>query len=218
MIDFDEEEPLNRKDITAEITGKGWDFDEEETAPEIAPEETPTTPSEPHPFVGIMDMLISTSQEPLAKAGYPAPNLSVWETWGKPNLSKAFYQYLPMESAAGAAINSPAFAGVIGLGALVIAFLPVIMYHVKKKDEEKKAKREQMIEQAHAAEQARTAPPAPTPVSEPQMPKNGMKIELPDNPAEPKYTKLAGGGEEANLPIPMMELIAQNIGADAQPI
>ena len=62
MIDFDEEEePLNRKDITAEITGKGWDFDEEETAPEAVEAETPATPSEPHPIVGIMDMLISTS-------------------------------------------------------------------------------------------------------------------------------------------------------------
>lgn len=208
MIDFDDdEEPLNRKDITAEITGRLYDLDdEEEGAEQFAPPQE-TAPTEPHPFIGIMDMLISTSKEPLAKAGYPAPNTAIWDEWGKPNLSKAFYQYLPIESGAGAAMNSPAFAGVIGFGALVIAFLPVIIHHISKSKEKREKKEEKKSEQSQ--------PPMP---KEPDAPKRQpMKIETPDR-AEPKFVKLAGGGEEAKLPIPMMDLIAQNMGADPQPI
>lgn len=224
MIDFDAEEtPLNRKDITAEITGTLHNFDEEEE-PEELPQGEQTqavTPSEPHPFIGIMDMLISTSQEPLRKRGYPAPNLEIWEEWGKPNLSKAFYQYMPIESGAGAAMNSPAFAGLLGFGALVLAFMPVILCYIDKKKKEKEEAEREAIEQSQPPQQS-PAPaiiqaPAPAPAPEPEKPKS-LKLETPDKVPEPKFVKLPGGGTEATPAIPMMKLIEMNIGADPQPI
>jgi len=141
----EETEQLNKKHITDEITGKPFDFDsfddeEEQTQPQ-EPAELP-----PHPLIGVMDMMISSSVVPLQKHGYPAPNVSIWDEWGKPNLSKAFYAYLPMDSAAGSAVNSPAFAGVLGIGALCIAFLPCIMHFVEVKKKEREEEERKLLE------------------------------------------------------------------------
>lgn len=214
MIDFDEE-PLNKKNITEEIAGHSFDFDEEQQQPIEEAPQAELPPGELHPFIGIIDMMIFTSKEPLTKAGYPSPNLEIWETWGKPNLSKAFIQYLPLDSGAGAAVNSPLFAGALGFGALVIAFLPVILHHIAKKKEEARALEEgaqQTPEPQHNPEPAPAAARASV-----QEQRSGERIETPDK-SEPKFFKLPGGGSEAQPNIPMMELIARNMGAEPQPI
>jgi hypothetical protein len=126
--------PLNRKDITEEITGAGIiDFDSD--MDDEADQPIDADPEELNQIVGILDMLITSTPPMLENRGYPAPNLDIWESWGKPNLSKAFNAYLP--AGAGNALSSPAFCGLLGLGALVFAFLPVILHFLDKKDAEK---------------------------------------------------------------------------------
>jgi hypothetical protein len=130
-----ESETINRKDITAEITDLDIDFDK------IADEEPVKSdkseqPEELNAFVGVLDMLIDSSGDMLKEYGYPAPNLTVWEKWGKENLSKALNAYMP--ESMGCEISSPAMAGMIGFGALVLTFLPVIMKVIAdQKDVEK---------------------------------------------------------------------------------
>ncbi len=119
-----EADTINRKDITADIAGLDIDFDkiaEEEPQTEKQQEQ----PEELNAFVGVLDMLIDSSGDLLKEYGYPEPNLTVWEKWGKENLSKALNAYMP--ETAGYEMSSPAMAGMIGFGALVLAFLPVIM-------------------------------------------------------------------------------------------
>lgn len=119
-----EPEKINRKDITADITGLDIDFDkiaEEEPLTEEEQEQQ----EELNAFVGVLDMLIDSSGDMLKEYGYPAPNVTVWEKWGKENLSKALNAYMP--ESMGCEMSSPAMAGMIGFGALVLTFLPVIM-------------------------------------------------------------------------------------------
>lgn len=123
--------PLNRKDITDEITGI-INFDDDDDADQAAGLDQE---EELNQIVGIIDMLITSTPPMLEKHGYPAPNIDIWDSWGKPNLSKAFNAYLP--AGAGNAISSPAFCGILGLGALVFTFLPVILHYLDKKDAEK---------------------------------------------------------------------------------
>lgn len=141
-----DDEPLDKKDITAEITGQVFDLDSMEEEPE---EETPIEEAEEdglNPVVGILDMLICSSPKILQKYGYPSPDLEIWEDWGKENLSKAFNEYMP--DSAGTAVSSPLFCGVMGAGALVFAFLPVILHFIDKQGEEKK----KALEEAKRAE------------------------------------------------------------------
>ncbi|WP_067047592.1 hypothetical protein [Methanofollis ethanolicus] len=121
-----EAEAINRKDITPEITGLDIDFDK------VLDEDThrPDEPNEPekeelNAFVGVLDMLIGSSGDLLKEYDLPPPNLKVWETWGKENLSRALNAYMP--ETAGYEVSSPAMAGVIGAGALVLTFLPAIL-------------------------------------------------------------------------------------------
>lgn len=206
----EEEFNPNRKDITDLLIGDNVnDFDADdanENANSSVGNEVPEEPSEPHPITGIIDMLISSSLEPLEKHGYPKPNVSIWEEWGKPNLSKALYRYMPMDSQAGSAINSPAFAGLIGIGALAVAFLPVIMKFIEKKKEDEaiKAEEEKQIDEPKPAGK-RTEPTPEIPVEKRKTIKTG------DNAAEPKIVKLPGGGDDATPQIPMLDLIKQNM-------
>ena len=177
----EEFEQLNKKHITDEITGKPFDFDsfdetEDEEQMKQEPENQP-----PHPLVGVMDMMISSSVVPLQSHGYPAPNGSIWEEWGKPNLSKAFYEYLPMDSAAGAAVASPAFAGVLGLGALVIAFLPCIMHHIEVKKAQRAEEEKKLKEELAFIQQSEEEPEFENPVVEAKRTVSTAPISRGDN-------------------------------------
>lgn len=125
------DEPLNRKDITGEITGVDFDFSDGEDIPPKA-EEQSDEPGELNAIVGMLDMLICSSGDLLKEYDLPPPNLTVWETWGKNNLSKAMNAYMPvsMEEA-----SSPAMAGLIGVGALLIAFSPALLQTYKRMQE-----------------------------------------------------------------------------------
>lgn len=121
-----EAETINRKDITADITGLDIDFDKlSDEEPVIKDKPKEPEEEELNAFVGVLDMLIGSSGDMLKEFGYPEPNLIVWEKWGKENLSKALNAYMP--ETAGYEISSPAMAGMIGAGALVLTFLPVIL-------------------------------------------------------------------------------------------
>lgn len=145
----EETEQLNKKHITDEITGKPFDFDnfDEEDGDDESLNQQEQTEQEPHPLIGIMDMMIASSVVPLQKHGYPAPNISIWDEWGKPNLSKAFYAYVPMDSAAGSAVNSPAFAGLLGTVALGIAFLPCLLHLVETKRKKREEEEQKLLEE-----------------------------------------------------------------------
>lgn len=230
---MDDDEPLNQKDITKLVSGDCFDFDAETgdvvpDTPADAPEPDAGLPQETHPVVGIIDMLISSTSEPLRRHGYPQPNLTIWNEWGKDNLSKALHQYMPTNSGAGAAVNSPLFAGVLGVGALVLAFLPVIMHYVEQKRSQEEAEAVQIEQQRGTMEPAagitQQAPvpvpvpvPAPAPGPEVQQPEQPTrKIKNADNRAENQIIKLPGGGDEAAPAVPMFELIARNM--EDQPI
>lgn len=133
------EAPLNRKDITEEITGR-VNFDEEEEVCEDLKEEGKEESKEEtlNPLVGIMDQMIITSPKMLEKRGYPSPNLEIWDDWAKPNLSKAFNAYVP--EGITEKLESPLACLFIGLGALVVVFLPVILHFMEKKQEKEKEK------------------------------------------------------------------------------
>ena len=120
---------LNRKDITAEITGIDFEF-KDDGEPE---EQQQEQPEELNAVVGIIDMLIGSSGDLLKEYDLPAPNLTIWEKWGKENLSKALNHYMP--AGIGENMSSPAMAGLIGIGAILICFLPVIMTFVKRMQE-----------------------------------------------------------------------------------
>jgi len=119
------DEPLNRKDITAEVTGLDIDFDQIVDEPHRPDESTEPEPEELNAFVGVLDMLIASSGDLLTEYDLPPPNLTVWEKWGKENLSRALNAYMP--ETAGYEVSSPAMAGMIGVGALVLTFLPAIL-------------------------------------------------------------------------------------------
>ena len=123
--------PLNKKDITDEVTGV-IDFDDDNDESAAEQPERVEEPEGLNQVVGIIDMLITSTPPMLEKRGYPAPNLDIWDSWGKENLSKAFNAYMP--AGAGNAISSPAFCGLLGLGALLFAFLPVILHFIDKKE------------------------------------------------------------------------------------
>lgn len=205
-IDFDEETDqstgLNRKDITSLVTGRDAD---DVTDRGDGPDETPADESL-NPVVGILDMLIVSSRGPLTTHGYPAPNTEIWEEWGKPNLSKALNHYMP--TTAGVAVNSPAFAGLIGFGALVIAFLPVFLHYVEKR-------KQREAEEAAEAQPAATTAPATHPTAE-NRPDQGQRIQTADQAAAPQIVKLPGGGDEATPAVPMMELIARNMATGGE--
>ncbi|MDV0441587.1 hypothetical protein [Methanorbis furvi] len=130
------EEPpvkLNRKDITGDLIGAAPDFNFDEEIPLLPKGEEQEQPEELNAVVGILDMLIGSSGDLLKEYDLPAPNLTIWEKWGKENLSKALNHYMP--AGMGEGISSPAMAGLIGVGAILICFLPVIMVFVKRKQE-----------------------------------------------------------------------------------
>jgi len=143
MIDEIDEAPLNKKDITEEITGRVNFDDLEDEGFGGDPKTEGSGEDEPkeetlNPLVGIMDQMIVTSPKMLEKRGYPSPNLEIWDDWAKPNLSKAFNAYVP--EGITEKLESPLACLVIGVGALILVFLPVILHFMDKKQEKEKEK------------------------------------------------------------------------------
>jgi len=168
MTDEIDEAPLNKKDITEEITGR-VNFDDEEEAfgdPETGePEHKEETLN---PLVGIMDQMIVTSPKMLEKRGYPSPNLEIWDDWAKPNLSKAFNAYMP--EGVGETLDKPVVCLVLGFGALVFAFLPVILHFLDKR-REKQEKEEQAYLESQKVAETETIPDKKEYVDEYETPK-----------------------------------------------
>lgn len=128
-------EKLNKKDITSEVTGLDFDFDlnPEPGDPEPIGEQ-PEEEQQENAIVEIIDMMIGSSGDLLKEYGYPEPNLVIWEKWGKPNLTTALNEYMPVSS--DETIGSPAMCGFIGVGALALCFLPVIMQYVSNQQQQ----------------------------------------------------------------------------------
>lgn len=120
-----EAETINRKDITAEVAGLDINFDKIVDEPHRPDEPREPEAEELNAFVGVLDMLIESFGDLLKEYDLPPPNLTVWEKWGKENLSRAMNAYMP--ETAGYEVSSPAMAGIIGAGALVLTFLPAIL-------------------------------------------------------------------------------------------
>lgn len=146
------EAPLNRKDITEEITGNRVNLDDLEDDvfgdPDTGiPEKKEETLN---PLVGIMDQLIVTSPKMLEKRGYPSPNLEIWDDWAKPNLSKAFNAYMPDD--VGDTLDKPVVCLALGFGALLFAFLPVILHFLDKRREKQEKEEQAYLESQKVAE------------------------------------------------------------------
>jgi hypothetical protein len=142
MMETETEAPLNKKDITEEITGRvNFDELEDETLGDpVTGGSGGDGPTEEtlNPLIGIMDQMIVTSPRMLEKRGYPSPNLEIWDDWAKPNLSKAFNAYVP--EGLTSKLESPLACLFIGAGALILVFLPVILHFMDKKQEKEKEK------------------------------------------------------------------------------
>lgn len=136
------EAPLNRKDITEEITGR-VNFDDLDDETFVDPETGGSGGDEPkeetlNPLIGIMDQMIVTSPKMLEKRGYPSLNLEIWDDWAKPNLSKALNAYMPESMTS--KLESPLACLFIGVGALIMCFIPVILHFMDMKQEKEKKK------------------------------------------------------------------------------
>lgn len=134
--------PLNKKNITAEITGV-IDLDEQlgmmdDYEEEPAPEEE--LPDE-NPLVDLVDAGLDIADDLLRDAGLPTTKRDAWNRSGRRALAKALNYYAPPTSAVGGAINTPAIALVIGLGCLALCFSPHIMAFIKSRSEDKISER-----------------------------------------------------------------------------
>ncbi|MDD4126884.1 MAG: hypothetical protein PHV39_04265 [Methanomicrobium sp.] len=167
-------EKLNRKDITAEVTGLDFDFDSID-AEEVTAEQKDGQPIEDqdNAIVDILDMLIGSSGDMLKEYGYPEPKLEIWVKWGKPNLTKALNEYMPA-AATNETISSPAVCGLIGIGALALCFMPVIMQFVSNQKQQQIAEPEQ--ERQEPEEQTGTEKPATYQEENPTTPSSTAPI------------------------------------------
>lgn len=130
------EEPvkLNRKDITAEICGIDLELGEE---PELPDEEPQQEPDELNPLVDVVDCGLDFAEDLLTDAGYPPLKRKVWEEHGKKALSRAINAYCPPGSPLGGTMDTPLVALLIGAGAILICFWPVIQKVIKDRESPK---------------------------------------------------------------------------------
>lgn len=127
--------PLNKKDITAEIIGAPYfdlDGDDDHLIGPSAQEPKPEDVD--NPLVDIIDVGLDFAEDFLKDAGYPAPKRKIWEDHGKKAMSKALNAYCPPGSAMGGIIDTPLVALLIGIGALLLCFYPVIAQIMKTKN------------------------------------------------------------------------------------
>lgn len=160
-----EETVKNKKDITDEIID--FDFDKFESENGSSEDTFDSEGSyELNAYAGILDMLITSSADMLKAEGYPEPNLKIWETWGKENLSKAFDAYLPDIEGD----YHPMVCGLMGISAIALCYFPVIMKFIENQKQESIEPTKQQIkpEQAHDEPEKQTSE-APATYEEPQQ-------------------------------------------------
>ena len=144
-------QPLNRKDVTAEILGIEEPEDEEtfdlnklsaqNPGPASAPPQAQPAPESDNPLIDFID--IGIADEVLKENGYPELKRKYWEEHGKRAMNKALNAYLPADSGAGAALDSPMVALFIGLGCLGLCLTPAVAHYMKqRKAEEEKHRAE----------------------------------------------------------------------------
>ena len=132
-----EEPKLNKKDITSEIMGDPFfDLNVDCAAPDLEAQRQPLEEEE-NPIVDVIDVGLDFAEDFLKEAGYPGPKRKIWEDHGKKAMSKALNAYCPPGSAVGGVIDTPLVALLIGVGALILCFYPVISHFLKMKDEQK---------------------------------------------------------------------------------
>lgn len=157
MITDEDGQPIiiNRKNITGEVTGNAdFNFDD------VIPEKSPLAPgslinAEPqeeelNPLVDLVDVGLDFAEETLQDMGYPALKRKAWDEHGKKALSKAINTYAPPGSSLGGTIDTPIFALLVGLGALMFCFLPVFQKFMKDRaviEEKRQARIEAETEQ-----------------------------------------------------------------------
>jgi len=129
-----------KKNITSEILGKQEDvidFDTRMPQSDFKPVSDngilQQDLQQDNALVNVLDLFISTSPMILKKYDYPAPDLSIWKEWGKPNLNICFNHYMPAGS--GTAVASPIMAGIVGVAAMGMTMLPVILEFIKRRKE-----------------------------------------------------------------------------------
>lgn len=136
---IDDDLPLNKKNITAEITGV-IDLDEQLGMMEDDYGESPAPdddlPDE-NPLVDLVDAGLDIADDLLREAGMPVTKRDAWNRSGRRALAKALNYYAPPTSAVGGAVNTPAIALVIGLGCLALCFSPHIIALIKSRSEDK---------------------------------------------------------------------------------
>lgn len=133
-----EPEPLNRKNITGTITGTPINFDEifpedkiiEETSHGIAEPDDDTI----NPIVDVIDCGLDFAEDTLQEMGYPPLMRKVWDGKGKEALSKAINAYCPQGESLGRTLDTPLVALLLGFGALLLCFLPVIQKFMKERE------------------------------------------------------------------------------------
>ena len=141
--------PLNKKNITAEITGI-IDLDEkldsmsEEPTENLDPvDELP----EENPIVDLVDAGLDIADDLLREAGMPTTKWDAWNRSGRRALAKALNYYTPPTSAIGGAVNTPLIALVIGLSCLAMCFSPHIISIIKSRGESRAADAGQLQQQ-----------------------------------------------------------------------
>lgn len=146
-------QPLNRKDVTAEILGIEEPEDEEtfdlnklsaqNPGPASAPPQAQPAPESDNPLIDFIDIGLGIADEVLKENGYPELKRKYWEEHGKRAMNKALNAYLPADSGAGAALDSPMVALFIGLGCLGLCLTPAVAHYMKqRKAEEEKHRAE----------------------------------------------------------------------------
>jgi hypothetical protein len=138
MMETETEAPLNKKDITAEIIGAPFfdlNVDDNEIVTDPQVQVQPQPEDVENPLVDIIDVGLDFAEDFLKDAGYPEPKRKIWEEHGRKAMSKALNAYCPPGSALGGVIDTPLVALLIGFGALLLCFYPVIAYYLKSKNE-----------------------------------------------------------------------------------
>lgn len=133
-----DEVPLNKKDITAEITGidsEIIDLDASLGVMGERPDSEPQDLPDENPIVDLVDAGLDIADDVLRDVGMPPTKRDAWNRSGRRALAKALNYYAPPTSAVGGAVNTPAVALVIGLGCLVLCFSPHIIGLIKARRE-----------------------------------------------------------------------------------
>lgn len=140
-----DDEPLNRKNITAELIGGDFiDLDGIEPPDGLQQPAADGNPPEPEPeefnaLIDVIDVGLDFADDFLKDAGYPSTKRKIWEERGKKAMNKALNAYCPAGSAVGGVMDSNITALLIGVGSLLICLYPVIAHFMKQRNAAKQA-------------------------------------------------------------------------------